>query len=171
MHVSTSANVVIARPIVEVFDAATDMTQFHKFFTGWGPIAGNERVELLDGDRLRAGTRRRVFNRDGTILLEEVRHYSRPRKHTYRIIAGLPWPLAALVKHGDANWVFRDLAESTSVTWQYKFRLRNPALFPAAASMVKLPMRAAMQRCLDNLRQTLEAPAAEPPAEPPAAAA
>ena len=95
MFVNTSANVIVDRPAAEVFDFATDMENFHKVFTGWGPIPGNKSVEQLDRGKPKPGSRRRILNTDGSVVLEEIHQFSRPTAHRYRIIGGLPLPLRA----------------------------------------------------------------------------
>lgn len=156
MFVRTSANVVVAKPIEEVFDLATNMEEFHKVFTGWGPISGNARVEQLDKGRPRPGSRRRVIGKDGSVILEEIHQFTRPAAHRYRIVSGLPQPLGMLVNYGDAAWRFKAITGGTSITWDYKFKVKNVAAIPATSAIIKIPFQRAMQRCLNNIRTELE---------------
>ena len=156
MFVNTSANVIVDRPAAEVFDFATDMENFHKVFTGWGPIPGNKSVEQLDRGKPKPGSRRRILNTDGSVVLEEIHQFSRPTAHRYRIIGGLPLPLRALVNYADAAWYFKQVDGGTSITWEYKFKLINIAALPATIAIVKIPFQRAMQRCLNNVRIEIE---------------
>ena len=156
MFVETSARIIIARPIEDTFKLATDMSQFNRYFTGWGPVPGNKRVEIIDAGAPKPGSRRRVINNDGSALLEEIHQFKAPSIHRYRIVSGLPAPLGLLTKYGDAVWYFETHKSGTSITWRYKFKLVNAAALPAAAAIVKLPFQQAMRRCLKNMQKELE---------------
>lgn len=156
MFVSTKVNVVVAKPIEETFDRATNMAEFNTIFTGWGPISGNLRAEQLDKGRPKPGSRRRMIHKDGSATLEEIHQFSRPNTHRYRVVSGLPKTLGMLVDYGEAVWRFKSINGGTSVTWEYKFKVKNIAVVPGTTAMVKLPYHRAMQRCLNNLRNELE---------------
>jgi len=70
MQVHCQAQAFVAGPVREVFALTVDPIRFPDFFTGYGPIAGIESVQLEAP--LRPGSIRRVRSKDGSELREQV---------------------------------------------------------------------------------------------------
>jgi len=136
-----------------VFALALDAARFPATFTGFGPIPALRRITPLAPPAV--GSTREVESSDGSRLIERVTLLEPPHRHSYALSELRP-PLAWLVRSGDADWAFLDVAGATRVTWRYVFTLTSPLAWPVAWPLLYVFMRAAMRRCLEAMARVLE---------------
>lgn len=148
MKIHCQAQTFIAGPLHDAFAMTVDPNRFPDFFTGYGPIAGIDSVEL-DGP-LQAGSVRRVRSKDGSELIENVTLLDPPLRHAY-LLTGFAAPFSWLVQKGEADWTATASGAGTQLRWDYHFTLASPLALPVAWPMLKWCMTGAMQRCLDNM--------------------
>jgi len=156
MHVSARAEEHVSRPPEQVFDFATACETFPKVLLPLGPVAGIAHADLLDGDGLRTGARRRIVLTDGSIIDEEVLAFERPTRHRYRWLNPPPAPFAWIVRGGEGDWTFTSFRDGTTIVWIYRFELTSPIVYPIAALVVVL-FRRWMARGLAKVRAQLTA--------------
>lgn len=155
MKVHCHAQVFVAGPVRTVFAMTVDPIRFPDFFTGYGPIAGIESVEL--DAPLRPGSIRRVHGKDGSALREKVTVLDPPLRHAY-VLTGFGTPFSWLVKQGEADWTAAASGKGTQLRWDYRFTLSSPLALPVAWPMLKWCMTGAMRRCLANMAQAVARP-------------
>ena len=156
MQISARVEEHVPRPPEQVFDFATACETFPKVLIPLGPVAGIAHADLLDGDRLRTGARRRIVLTDGSIIDEEVLTFERPSRHRYRWLNPPPAPFAWIVRGGEGDWTFTSFRDGTTITWTYRFELTSPVVYPLAALVIGL-FRRWMARGLANVRTQLMA--------------
>lgn len=161
MKVHCQAETFVAAPLRPVFAMTVDPIRFPEFFTGYGPIAGIESVEV--DAPLRPGSIRRVRGKDGSQLSEKVTVLDPPLRHAY-VLTGFGSPFSWLVRRGEADWTAKATGDGTWLRWDYHFTLSSPLALPLAWPLLKLCMTRAMRRCLANMA------AADAPPRPPGAA-
>lgn len=135
-------------PASAAFALATDAERFPGFFTGFGPIPALRRITLHGP--LGVGSTRRVDSSDGSALTERIVAHAPSQHHAY-VLSGLRPPLGLLVREGRAEWHFVPRADSTRVTWTYRFELTTLLAWPLAAPLLHVFMRGAMRRCLEAM--------------------
>lgn len=154
MQVSTSASAVApGMTAAELFDRVADPAAAAEFFRGYGPIPAIAEVRLLTPVPIKAGSRREVVLVDGSVLGEEVVVFERPRLHRYRIDHFGP-PLAKLFRMGEGAWSFTSERDGARVTWSYRYELTSILAWLAAVLFVKVLMRGAMRRAVNQLCQS-----------------
>lgn len=94
-----ATRLVTAEPPEAVFDRIADLAQWPTF-TGWGPMPGITRAELVEGSEVAAGARVRVTNTDGSVHHERFEVFERGRRLRIRMELGPPaaWFLAEIVE-------------------------------------------------------------------------
>ncbi|MGB8332670.1 MAG: SRPBCC family protein [Polyangiales bacterium] len=156
MNISTSASVLIPRPREEVFARATDSTNTPETLRPRGPFAGISKVEMLDGQALAKGARRRISMTDGTVLEEVILDYDPPVRHRYGWTGGAKPPFSFLVRSGTGCWDFSEVDGGTRIVWSYTFELTSPLAYPLAIPVVWL-FKGWLQQGLDAIRAELVA--------------
>lgn len=151
MQVTTRAAVSVAAPIERVFALATDIENFHRYFSGCGPIPAVNKVVWHPGARPLPGHQRDVHNSDGSVLVEELLELTPNTRHRYRLLGGFKPPFSWMVAHADGDWHFEREAAGTRVTWDYAFVLRSPLALPVVGPVVRIFFQRAMQGCLDAM--------------------
>lgn len=73
----------------KVFDGVADLANWSSF-TGWGPMPGIVKAELVEGQRVEAGARVRVTNTDGSVHHERFEEFERGRRLRIRMELGPP---------------------------------------------------------------------------------
>ena len=136
------------------FDFAAANEVFPRILRAYGPIPGIASIEMLDGARLAAGSRRRVLMTDGTEILEELLAYDRPQRHRYRWLNAPKPPFSLLVSRGEGDWIFRAAGSGTRIEWTYTFDLTSP-LVALPAKLVLAIFKRWMQRGLDEVARLL----------------
>ncbi|HVP68344.1 MAG TPA: SRPBCC family protein [Anaeromyxobacteraceae bacterium] len=152
MKVCVRAQVEVPRPRDEVFDFATSCEALPRFLKAEVPVPGIARAELIEGPRMRKGTRRRISLTDSTWLLEEIVAHERPGRHRYRWVTRPPLPFGLIVGGGEADWSFAESDGGTRVDWLYTFELSSPLAYPLA-----LPFAALFRRWMARGLSRLEA--------------
>lgn len=157
MRILCTARRAIPCPASAAFELSLDPARFPSLFQGCGPIPAIRSITL--DSPLTIGATRRIKNADGTVLTEQVTRLDPPSCHSYSL-TGFRAPFSWLVRRGDADWNFAADASGTQVRWNYDFVLTGVWAYPIAVVLLRVFMRRAMQRCLDNMAQTLVSPSA-----------
>lgn len=156
MNISTSASIVVPKPLREVFDFCCRNDTYERHLRPRVPVAGVKSCEFFDGHALKTGDRRRVTLTDGSILDEEILDYEPPTLHRYRWTEGLIGPFALIVRSGTGTWTFTEVSGGTRVDWGYDFALKSPLAYPAALPLMPL-FRAWLAQSLRSIRDELSA--------------
>lgn len=138
-----------------VFAEATSLEGLPKTFTGFGPIPGVLRAEVVGGGELKEGATRRVYNSDGSAIDEVIEALRAPERHAYRLVRGFKPPFNLLVREALSDWRFSPSAKGTRLEWSYTFTLTSPLAFPVTAPLVKVFFAQAMRRCVKNIEALL----------------
>ncbi len=138
MRASAHASTTVPLPRETVFDYAVSNECFERDLHSYGPISGIKSGEMLDGEPLGTGARRRMTLLDGTVLVEDILQFDRPEVHRYRWTNGLKPPFSWLVQSGEGCFTFSDVESGTQVDWGYTFELRSFAFYPLAIPIVRL---------------------------------
>lgn len=144
----------IDAPIDAVFALSVDPARFPAMFTGMGPIPAL--VSITPDAPSAVGSTRQLLSADKSRLTERIVAWEPPRLHRY-VLSGFAAPLAWLVRAGTAEWQLAERDGGTFVHWTYDFEITTPLVWPLAAPLLKIFMQGAMQRCLRNFAQALEA--------------
>lgn len=155
MDLTTTATERIAAAREVVFDFVTAPEAVGKTFTGYGPIPGAERSEVVTEGGMRVGAIRHVHNRDGSVIEEEIVALERPARQAYRLVRGFRPPASWLVRGARGDWQLDADGDGTHITWTFTFELRSALAWPFAALM-RRSFRKAMQVCLANTRRMIE---------------
>ncbi len=155
MRILCTARRAIPCPASAAFELSLDPDRFPSLFQGCGPIPAIRSITL--DTALTVGATRRIINADGTVLTEQVTALDPPSRHRYSL-TGFRAPFSWLVRRGDADWNFAADASGTQVRWDYDFVLTGFWAYPIAVVLLRVFMRRAMHRCLDNMAQTLASP-------------
>jgi len=154
MNISTSASIVVPKPLQEVFDFCCRNETYERHLRPRLPVAGVERSEFFDGHTLKSGDHRRITLTDGSVLDEEILDYAPPTLHRYRWAKGLKGPFALLVRSGTGTWTFTDVNGGTRIDWGYAFELKSPLAYPVALPVMPL-FRAWLAQSLRSIRDEL----------------
>jgi hypothetical protein len=157
MQVQTRATVTVAAPADKAFRLATDLSEFHRYFKGSGPIPAVLKVEWHPGAQPVPGARRDVHNSDGSVIVEELIELAPPARHRYRLVSGFKPPFSFLVEYAEGDWRFTPAGTGTRIDWHYAFKLRSPLALPVVAPIVHVFFRRAMQDCLEAMAARLAA--------------
>jgi hypothetical protein len=150
------AEVVIARPIADVFERAAGRTEgLARYFTGHAPLVpAIASARLVDAhDPPRAGVLREVNLGDGSRIVERVLAFEAPTLHRYEM-AEMNRLQRLLCSNMIGEWRFSEEGAGTRVTWDYTI-LQHGLLGAIAGRLVARSFERAMQRCLDNLARDL----------------
>lgn len=153
MQVRLSVNQVFPARREACFARSLDALRFPEFFRGFGPIPGVRRIHADPTPTV--GSTRTLENSDGTTLRERVTALDSPHHHAYTL-DGLRPPLSWLARTGHAEWSFLAEGNGTRVTWHYSFDLTGWPVWPLAAPLLHVFMRAAMRRCLAAMARSLD---------------
>ncbi len=144
------------KPVVAVFDLATDPAKLADIFVGYGPVAPVVRTEMEGGAPYAVGNTLRVFNGDGTQVTQPILALERPHTHRYKLVGPFKAPFSWIVREGESDWRFSAEGEAACrIDWTYRFELTSPAMLPLAAIVVGVLFRGAMARCLETLEARL----------------
>lgn len=154
MNISTSASIVIPKPLEEVFDFCCRNETYEQHLRPRLPVAGVQSCELFDGHSLEAGGHRRVTLTDGSVLDEEILDYAPPSLHRYRWSKGLKGPFALLVRSGTGTWTFTAADGGTRVDWSYDFALKSALAYPLALPVMPL-FRGWLKQSLRSIQTAL----------------
>lgn len=157
MRILCTARRAIPCPASVAFELSLDPERFPPLFQGYGPIPAISSIEMQSP--LTVSSTRRIHNADGTVLTEQVTGLDPPSRHRYSL-TGFRAPFSWLVRRGEAEWNFTADASKTQVQWNYEFVLTSVLAYPIAVVLLRVFMRRAMQRCLDNMAQSLASPSA-----------
>ncbi len=150
MSIEFSCTVVVPRPRSEVFAEATDITIFHRYFTGYPPLIPRVTSGSMDDGAVPGvGATRTVKLGDGSVIRERITAWTPGVLHGYEM-AEMNALQRLLVTNMIAEWRFEDDPSGTRVTWGYAFFAKGPVRRPVVWVMSRL-FGAAMQRCLENL--------------------
>lgn len=138
-----------------VFDWATDPAKMPQFFRGYKGIPGIKKVEI-EGREIQAGTLRKVYNTDNSVIDEEIIDFTRPHQHSYRLISGFKPPFSWLVTTGGGTWTFSNSDQGTIVDWQFYFQLRSIVAYPIMTKLILPQFQKAQQLCLLQIKQMIE---------------
>ncbi|MEI8256985.1 MAG: SRPBCC family protein, partial [Deltaproteobacteria bacterium] len=141
----------IERDRETVWKLATGVDVLPDIILATGPIPGVRKAYVVGGGETRLGAVRRLVMTDGTPLDEEITAFEAPRKMAYTL-KGFRGPLAAITERCEGQWVFSPLGSGTRVSWTFTAHLRSPLVAPAAALVLKVFMKRAMESSLAALR-------------------
>jgi carbon monoxide dehydrogenase subunit G len=144
VNVVIEETIEIAAPPERVFDFITSPDAVGKTFEGHGPIPAATKSEV-DGP-MRVGAIRRVTNRDGSVIDEEIIELERPRLQRYRLLGGFRGLAKLAVRGAHGRWELAPTGSATRVTWTFTFEIR-PLAYPIGALM-RGPFRKAMRKAL-----------------------
>ena len=137
-----------------IFELMVDAGSFPKCFTGFGLIPAIRSIRLAEP--LAVGVIRHIYNADNSVLIEKVTLLDRPKRHSYTL-SGFQAPFSWLVSQGESDWQLRQHENATHVSWTYEFTLTSVLLYPMGFVLLKFFMQGAMQRCLANMSELLNA--------------
>lgn len=150
-RVTTSASVLVpGGELDNVFAYATTPAAAVEFFQGYGLVPAIRALAFLPGQAPRVGARREVVLADGSRLEEEIVAWEPPRLHAYRVEGFRP-PLSWLSSGAEGRWTFATDSGGVRITWNYVYHLRGAWAWPLAALIVKVWMRGAMRRALEQI--------------------
>jgi hypothetical protein len=156
MNINTSASVIINRPREDVFALATDHAVIPELFRGFGPIPAIEKISMIEGSGLTAGSVRLVENSDGSKLRERIVLFNPPREQQYILESGFRPPFSLLVSSGQGHWTFNRSSNGTLVTWNFSFTLTHPLAYPMAMQVATVLFNQAQKQCLKRLKNKCE---------------
>ena len=145
--------IFISEP-ASIFDLMTDPSSFPGCFTGYGLIPAIVSIGL--NEPLAVGVIRHIYDADGSVLNEKVTLLDKPNRHCYTL-SGFKSPFSWLVRQGESDWQLSRQERGTHVRWTYKFTLTTFLLYPICFILLKFFMQGAMQRCLENMSDMLNA--------------
>ena len=152
--VSASASIFIPRPRDEVFEFATDMTNTPRTVRPYGPFAGIRKIEMIEGQSLAAGSKRRIWMTDGAVFDETILEFDPPVGHRYGWTGGVKLPFSLLVRSGSGHWKFTETEGGTRIVWTYTFGLTSPVAYPFAMPIAWL-FAGFLQQGLNALRDEM----------------
>lgn len=155
MQLHTQATVTATITPAQAYALATDAASFSRYFKGCGPVPAVLKVEWEPGPQGVIGARRRVYNSDGSVIVEEVLELSASHRHRYRLISGFKPPFSWMVKWAEGDWRFTPEAKGTRIDWHYHFELRSAVVSPLVLPIVQIFFRRAMQDCLTAMVEQL----------------
>ncbi len=156
MHVSTTVTAHITAEPEAVFDLANSAEDAPRVFTGWGPLPGTSRTEVLGDRPLDVGVTRRVFFVDGNQIEETILEYIPGSAWSYTL-SGIGRPFSLLVREGKVRWTLKPEGHGVRVTWTCAFDLRSPLAWPIASVLMFFFTRM-MRRVLTTIARTCEQP-------------
>ena len=137
-----------------IFELMVDAAGFPGCFTGYGLIPAIRSIRLAEP--LAVGVIRHIYNADNSVLIEKVTLLDRPNRHRYTL-SGFQAPFSWLVCLGESDWQLSKQESGTDVRWTYEFTLSTFLLYPVCFILLKFFMQGAMQRCLENMFDILNA--------------
>ena len=152
MSIACRAEVVVDRPVSEVFERAAARTEgLARYFTGNAPLVpAIAHARLVDAsDPPRAGVLREVKLGDGSRIVERVLAFEAPTLHRYEM-AEMNRMQRLFCSNMIGEWRFADEGGRTRVTWDYTI-FQQGVLGALVGKLVARSFERAMQRCLDNL--------------------
>jgi len=129
-----------------------DAERFPACFTGYGLIPAIRSIQL--NEALAVGSTRQIHNTDNSVLNEKITVLDKPNRHCY-VLSGFQAPFSLLVERGEADWQLSELQSGTQVSWTYEFTLTTFLTYPPCFILLKFFMQRAMQRCLQNMANTI----------------
>ena len=153
--VETHVDVLIPCSRGDAFALMSNLEQFPKFFTGFGPIPKVVSCELVTPLPVRVGSKRLISNGDGSVLEEIVEIHEEDKEQRYRIEKGFVPPFSILISAAVGHWTFVSEGEHTRVGWTYRFELSSVLAIPIAGVIVHFLFKRAMARCLSNMQKAL----------------
>ena len=137
-----------------IFELMIDAGSFPGCFTGFGLIPAIVSIGLTEP--LAVGVIRHIYNADGSVLNETVTLLDKPNRHCYTL-SGFEAPFSWLVRQGESDWQLSKQEGGTDVRWKYEFTLTTFLIYPICFVLLKFFMQGAMQRCLENMSDRLNA--------------
>ena len=154
MKIICHADQVFNNEPASIFELMIDPAAFPGCFTGYGLIPAIVSIRL--NETLAVGVIRHIYNADGSVLNETVTLLDKPNRHRY-ILSGFKAPFSWLVRQGESDWQLSQQERGTHVRWTYEFTLTTFLLYPICFILLKIFMQGAMQRCLENMSDMLNA--------------
>lgn len=149
MNVTTTVTANITADPGVIFDLANSVDDAPRVFTGWGPVPGTARTEVLGDGPLDVGVRRRVYFVDGSQIEETILEYTRGSAWSYTL-SGIEKPFSLLVREGRVRWTLKQDGPRVCVTWTCAFELRSVLAWPIA-SVLMLFFTRMMRRVLTTI--------------------
>ena len=157
MRLHTQASLEYHSSIQKTWDLATDTTRFPEFFKGFAIIPAIVRIEPLDDEPKKAGSQRKIYNEDGSVILEQTDIFEHHKEHSYRLLEGFAPPFSWLVRSGGGTWSFAETEKGTLVVWRYHFELTTPLVSWIVGPVLWIFFQRAMQNCLNRMKLELTA--------------
>jgi hypothetical protein len=156
MKLQTNTSIEIFASPETVFDFSTNHLNLPKVFTGYGPVPAILKAETLENEPFQAGSIRRVYNADGSVIDEKMIELSRPTQQQYQLVRGFKPPFSWLFQGAGGDWTFSPTASGTLVEWKFNFVLTSPIVYPVASVLIHSFFVRAQQQCLINIKQLIE---------------
>lgn len=134
----------------EAYQRVVDPVRFAALFHGWGPVPG---IASIDADALDAGSKRRVYLRDGTELSETIRTLRAGRLLVYDASGHGP-PVCWWATGARAAWCFQSHPRGARIRWLYRFRPRNRV----CAMLLGIAVRPVFERAMAAALAAVEEP-------------
>ena len=155
MRLKTSAEIDCSASVEDMWALATDNKRFPDFFKGFVLIPAVMQVEVLGEGETRVGTKRKIHNKDGSVITEVVDVFEPHRVRQYRLIDGFTPPFSWLVRLGTGRWEFHKKESGCRVVWHYEFELTSFLVAWIVGPILWLFFKRAMQDCLDRMRDAI----------------
>jgi uncharacterized protein YndB with AHSA1/START domain len=157
MKIKTKASIHINAPQEKVWEYITNAENFPKYFLGWGPIPGVEKIEIIsDETTITEGMKQRVATTDGRVAEEQFLSVRKPEYFDYEVLSGFDFPFNFFVRKGGASWIILPDDTGNTVTWNYYFDLTSSLISPIGALLVKFFFKHAMAAALKRVKEQLE---------------
>ena len=153
MILKTWAGVDCNTSVESMWQVATDSTRFPAFFTGFGLRPAVLRVEVLGNEGVKKGTRRKIYNQDGSVITEIVDRFEINSLHSYRLVEGFKPPFSWLVREGRATWEFQRNGSNCGVVWRYEFELTTFLFAWIVGPILWIFFKRAMRDCLQKIHE------------------
>ena len=161
MTVETMVTTWINCDPATAFQGASNSEGLPNIFRGKGPIPGVISATVAGGGPIIKGAVRRVKTKDGNELDETYIQFEPPNAYAYEM-TGMKAPLSLMMNKATGAWRFSAENAGTRIVWTYSVELPSVLSLPLTALVVKVFMKAAMNDCLLQLKNTVEGAAKQP---------
>ncbi len=118
----------------------------------WGPLAGFDAYEMVEGDWTHPGSSRRITLDDGSHMTETIKTKDEPTYFDYELTDYSLPALRAVLKRSFGQWWFTTREDGgTHVVWTYSLEPRNVFAIPLVWLFVKTFYRAYVKAAMRDM--------------------